>query len=73
MQLGTGLLQYETAGDPQGLAEFAQAAEQLGYSYVATADNVLDADLTHRSAWDGPTVLPPPTSTPSWSLVTSPL
>lgn len=59
MQLGALVPWWDTAEDPAALADFAQAAEQLGYAFLVVADNVLDTDLTHRPDWDGPPVMCP--------------
>ncbi|HZR39212.1 MAG TPA: LLM class F420-dependent oxidoreductase, partial [Ktedonobacteraceae bacterium] len=35
------------------LRDYAQAAEELGYSHLVVFDNVLGADPTHRPGWQG--------------------
>jgi probable F420-dependent oxidoreductase len=59
MHLGALIPLYESAEDPAALADFAQAAEDLGYTSLSVFDNVLALDLTHRPDWDDPANLPP--------------
>jgi probable F420-dependent oxidoreductase len=53
MRLGVVLPTYEIPADPAALADFAQAAEQLGYSHLGVMDHVAGADLARRVHWEG--------------------
>ena len=53
MKLGVVFPQTEIGSDPGALREFAQAAEDLGYSQILAYDHVLGADPTDRSDWKG--------------------
>ena len=54
MQLGVIFPQTEIGADPQGVRDFAQAAEELGYAHVIVFDHVLGADTTYHRNWEGP-------------------
>jgi probable F420-dependent oxidoreductase len=54
MKLGAVLPQTEIGSDPGAVREYAQAAEELGYSYVLAYDHVLGADTSVRPNWTGP-------------------
>ncbi len=44
MQLGVVLPEREIGSDPAAVRDYAQAAEELGYEFLVTADHVLGAD-----------------------------
>lgn len=52
--VGVVFPQTEIGSDPVGMREFAQAAEDLGFSHIVAYDHVLGADLTNRPDWDMP-------------------
>ena len=54
MKLGTVFPQTEIGSDPIAARDYAQAAEELGYSYVLAYDHVLGADTSVRPDWTGP-------------------
>ena len=51
MNIGVVFPQTEIGSDPGAVREYAQAAEDLGYSYVIAYDHVLGADTRHHSNW----------------------
>jgi probable F420-dependent oxidoreductase len=53
MQVGAVLPTYEIPADPAALADFAQTAEQLGYTHLAVLDHVIGANLANRADWAG--------------------
>jgi probable F420-dependent oxidoreductase len=53
VQLGAILPQTEIGPDPTGVARFALAAEESGYSYLMAYDHVLGADRRTRPDWSG--------------------
>ena len=67
MQLGVVLPEREIGSDPAAVRDYAQAAEELGYEFLVTADHVLGADRErypdllgpygHRAAIHEPMVL----------------
>ena len=67
MQLGVVLPEREIGSDPAAVRDYAQAAEELGYDFLVTADHVLGADRErypdllgpygHRAAIHEPMVL----------------
>src|SRR5262249_21755767 len=44
MKVGTFLPQHEIGADLAGLRDYAQAVQDLGYAFLATADHVVGAD-----------------------------
>ena len=48
MQIGAIFPQTEIGSDPGAIRDYAQAAEDLGYSHLFIADHVLGADATHH-------------------------
>lgn len=54
MRIGVTLPQTEITADPVVIRDYAQAAEDLGYTHLLAYDHVLGADTTHRSGWTGP-------------------
>ena len=53
MKLGVVFPQTEIGADPSAVREFAQAAEDLGYSQILAYDHVLGADTRTRPDWKG--------------------
>ena len=54
MQLGVVFPQTEIGTDPVVIRDYAQAAEDLGYSHLLDYDHVLGASSEHRSDWNRP-------------------
>jgi probable F420-dependent oxidoreductase len=54
MKLGAIFPQTEIGSDPVAVRDFAQAAEDLGYSHLIVFDHVLGADTAHYTDWQGP-------------------
>jgi probable F420-dependent oxidoreductase len=54
VRIGVIFPQNEIGTDPLVLRDFAQAAEELGYSHLQAYDHVVGADTTVRPGWDGP-------------------
>ena len=48
MQIGAIFPQTEIGSDPGAIREYAQAAEELGYSHLFIADHVLGASADHH-------------------------
>lgn len=53
MNVGVVFPQTEIGSDPGAVREYAQAAEDLGYSYMIAYDHVLGADTGHHQNWAG--------------------
>ena len=53
MKLGVVFPQTEIGSDPSAVREFAEAAEDLGYSQILAYDHVLGADTSARPDWKG--------------------
>ena len=53
MRLGILLPSFDIPADPGAIAEFALAAEDLGYDYLTIWEHVIGADLSHRPDWEG--------------------
>ena len=53
MQIGVTFPQNEIGSDPMVIRDYAQAAEELGYSHLVAFDHVLGADPTNRPGWKG--------------------
>jgi len=51
VKLGTLIPQGDISGAPATIREFAQAAEDLGYDYLAAADHVLGVNVESRPDW----------------------
>jgi probable F420-dependent oxidoreductase len=45
--------QAEIGTDPNGIRDYAQAAEELGYEHLLAYDHVLGADPSNREGWRG--------------------
>ncbi len=54
MKLGVVFPQTEIGNDPAAIRDYAQAAEQIGYSHLLVFDHVLGADPEKHSPWRGP-------------------
>jgi probable F420-dependent oxidoreductase len=54
MKLGAVFPQTEIGSDPGAAREYAQAVEDLGYTYVLAYDHVIGADTSVRPDWTGP-------------------
>jgi probable F420-dependent oxidoreductase len=54
MKIGVVFPQTEIGEDPGGVREYAQAAEDLGYSHILAYDHVVGADTRSRPGWRGP-------------------
>ncbi len=54
MRIGVTFPQAEITADPLAVRDYAQAAEQLGYTHLLGYDHVVGADITHRPDWRGP-------------------
>lgn len=54
MRIGVVFPQTEITADPVAVRDYAQAAEELGYTHLLAYDHVVGADITHRPAWRGP-------------------
>ncbi len=53
MKVGVVFPQTEIGADPGAVRDFAQAAEDLGFSHVIIFDHVLGADANHYEGWTG--------------------
>jgi probable F420-dependent oxidoreductase len=51
MKLGVTFPQLDFGADADGIRAYAQAAQDLGYSYLLAYDHVLGADVTNRPGW----------------------
>jgi len=54
MRIGVVFPQNEIGPGPTAVRDFAQAAEDLGYSHLQVYDHVVGADTSGRPGWDGP-------------------
>jgi probable F420-dependent oxidoreductase len=54
MRTGVVFPQTEIGADPAKVRDYAQAAEQLGYSHILAYDHVLGASTKNRPGWRGP-------------------
>jgi probable F420-dependent oxidoreductase len=54
MRIGVIFPQTEIGADPLVVRDFAQAAEELGYSHLQAYDHVVGADTRVRPGWNGP-------------------
>ncbi|HEX8600370.1 MAG TPA: LLM class F420-dependent oxidoreductase [Chloroflexia bacterium] len=54
MLTGVVFPQTEISDDPSMVRDYAQAAEQLGYSHILAYDHVLGASTQNRPDWRGP-------------------
>ena len=54
MKLGAVFPQTEIGSDPGAVREYAQAIEEMGYTYLLAYDHVLGADTSVRPNWTGP-------------------
>ena len=53
MLIGTTFPQTEIGSDPAGVLYYAQAVEEMGYSYILAYDHVLGANAASRPGWSG--------------------
>ena len=53
MNVGVVFPQTEIGSDPVAVRDYAQAAEELGYSHLIVYDHVLGADTNHHENWVG--------------------
>ncbi|MYC25848.1 MAG: LLM class F420-dependent oxidoreductase [Gammaproteobacteria bacterium] len=53
MKFGVVFPQTEIGTNPDDIAAFAIAAEEIGYNHILTYDHVLGADTTNRPDWSG--------------------
>ena len=53
MNVGVVFPQTEIGSDPVAVRDYAQAAEELGYSHLIVYDHVLGADTKHHENWVG--------------------
>lgn len=60
MRIGVTFPQTEIGTDPLAVRDYAQAAEQLGYTHLLAYDHVIGADTTRRPDWSGPYTLRSP-------------
>lgn len=54
MRIGVVFPQTEIGSDPGAVREYAQAAEEMGYSHILAYDHVLGANVATRPGWRGP-------------------
>jgi len=57
MHIGVVFPQTEIGSDPVVIKDYAQAAEELGYSHILVYDHVIGANLVSRPGWHRPTVI----------------
>lgn len=53
-RIGVVFPQIEIESDPSAIADFAQAAEALGFAHLLAYDHVIGADLANRPGWTMP-------------------
>jgi len=54
MKIGIVYPQTEYGGDPIAIRDFAQTAEDLGFTHIVAYDHVLGANPNRPGGWDGP-------------------
>jgi probable F420-dependent oxidoreductase len=54
MRIGVVFPQNEITQDPVAVRDYAQAAEELGYTHILSYDHVVGADTRTRPDWRGP-------------------
>ena len=54
MRIGAVFPQTEIGADPAAVADFATAAEEIGYHHLIVYDHVLGASTANRPDWQGP-------------------
>ncbi len=54
MRIGVVYPQTEFGNDPQAIRDYAQTAEDLGYTHVLAYDHVLGANPERPGGWNGP-------------------
>jgi probable F420-dependent oxidoreductase len=53
VEIGVTFPQTEIGSDPGVLRDYAQTAEELGYSFILAYDHVVGADTSNRPDWGG--------------------
>src|SRR5260221_9886126 len=51
MRVGAIFPQTEIGNDPAAIRDYAQAAEEMGYTHILAYDHVLGAGTAHRPDW----------------------
>ena len=54
MNVGVVFPQTEIGNDPAAIRDYAQAAENLGFSHLLAYDHVLGANPVRPGGWSGP-------------------
>ncbi|MEW5871735.1 MAG: LLM class F420-dependent oxidoreductase [Chloroflexota bacterium] len=54
MRIGVVFPQTEFPGDPSAIRDYAQTAEELGFSHILAYDHVLGANPNRAGGWNGP-------------------
>ena len=54
MRIGVVFPQTEIGGDPAAVKDYAQAAEDLGFTHILAYDHVVGANLASRPGWRPP-------------------
>jgi probable F420-dependent oxidoreductase len=54
MKIGVVFPQIEFSSDPLAVRDYAQAAEELGYTHILAYDHVLGANPERPGGWNGP-------------------
>ena len=54
MRIGVVFPQTEIGTDPSVIREYAQAAEEFGYSHILVYDHVVGVDVSRYPGWTGP-------------------
>jgi len=54
MKIGVVFPQTEIGNNPQSIKDYAQAAEELGYSHILAYEHVLGANPARLAGWSGP-------------------
>lgn len=54
MRAGALFPQTEFGNDPMAIRDFAQQAEELGFSHIIAADHILGVDPARIANWEGP-------------------
>jgi len=54
MQIGVIYPQFEFGSDPTAIREYAQAAENLGYSHISAYEHILGVNPERAGGWDRP-------------------
>ena len=54
LKIGVGYPKIEFGNDPAAIRDYAQTAEDLGYSHILAYDHVLGANPERPGGWEGP-------------------